>query len=403
VFNVIDGAGASIPEVEFWVDGIATGGVVESASDVDSTGVSTPGSYSIQGNMCNGGCTIKFSARVPGSSNGLAITIDKQTVQDLVLDELWIRPKLFADLRRHYIIQDGRADFFIATDSRGALASYERFGRSMEYMLGFTTSNGDSRAPLRPDLTAVRSPLDAMFAISGERLGNFVGGADGFVNYDGTTSNAQRIEDLVPRTASYCMEFYGVNDMIGGSARPGFASQATPPSLDTFRFFGDQLRGFEQAAEKNGCIPLYVMDHQHRSDTSLTSCAGEDGTPINCGTWHDQNWSRVLSAGEPAFATGPVLVQPLRIAAGAVSIDPASLTTGACDTTVTATATGALSTDRVTYAPNADINALTGWTPLSSMRIDAWASSNQVNFQVCNPTGGTVDAAAITLNWSVER
>lgn len=93
------------------------------------------------------------------------------------------------------------------------------------------------------------------------------------------------------------------------------------------------------------------------------------------------------------------------IASGTAALGTSSISSGSCATVVTATATGALSTDTIIWTPNASIKAVTGYAPSSSggLSIAAYPTSGNVNFDVCNWSGGSITPGAVTLNWRVAR
>lgn len=294
--RVRDNSGANISNVVFWIDGHPTGGVVELASATDSSGTGTAGEYNMIERMCYGGCTIKFAFRMEAGDTGFDIQLEITDTYNTIVDELWVRKKVFPDLSRHPIIADGKATIQVFTDSRGAGGAYERLPRAIEYMLGMETRNGDQRTTIRPNLYVDPPPTHNAFSVSGSRLGDYVGMNDGNLDWDGVAI-ATKIEDSVDSGVNYCVALYGINDQLGGNSRPGFGANATPADTEVEKFFGDQLRGFEMAAEKNGCIPIVLMDHMGRVDTTATDCHDEDGGAINCGTWHNENWVQVLHGG----------------------------------------------------------------------------------------------------------
>ncbi len=93
------------------------------------------------------------------------------------------------------------------------------------------------------------------------------------------------------------------------------------------------------------------------------------------------------------------------IASGAKALDFASTAAGACATVITDTATGTASTDVIIFTTNASIKAVTGYVPASTggFSINAYPTTNTVNFEACNWTAGTVDPGSITVNWKVVR
>jgi hypothetical protein len=93
------------------------------------------------------------------------------------------------------------------------------------------------------------------------------------------------------------------------------------------------------------------------------------------------------------------------IANGTSAMGTSAISSGTCATVVTTSATGAGTTDIIIYTANADPTAVTGYGPSASGSLYIWAypTANNVNFRVCNNTGGTITPSALTLNWRVVR
>jgi hypothetical protein len=72
---------------------------------------------------------------------------------------------------------------------------------------------------------------------------------------------------------------------------------------------------------------------------------------------------------------------------------------------VTTSATGTATTDVIQASFNGDPTAVTGYVASTSgmLTIIAYPTANNVNFKVCNNTGGSITPGAITLNWTVLR
>lgn len=93
------------------------------------------------------------------------------------------------------------------------------------------------------------------------------------------------------------------------------------------------------------------------------------------------------------------------VASGANALDTDAITTTACDTITPFTATGVVSTDVVSWTPNADITAVTGYVPVTAggLSIYLWPDTDVIGVKVCNPTSSTITPGAVTLNWKVIR
>jgi hypothetical protein len=53
-----------------------------------------------------------------------------------------------------------------------------------------------------------------------------------------------------------------------------------------------------------------------------------------------------------------------------------------------------------TFSPTTDSSALTGWGANGGLTIDAWPSSNTLNYKVCNQTTSSITSSTITFNVS---
>ncbi len=92
------------------------------------------------------------------------------------------------------------------------------------------------------------------------------------------------------------------------------------------------------------------------------------------------------------------------IASGIADLGTSPIAAAAC-VTVTVSAPGVLSTDRINANPNASIKAVTGYIASSSggLAITNFPSVDNVNFDVCNWSSGSITPGAVRLNWDVSR
>lgn len=93
------------------------------------------------------------------------------------------------------------------------------------------------------------------------------------------------------------------------------------------------------------------------------------------------------------------------IASGTSAMGTGAITSGTCATVVTTTATGAATTDNLVANPTADPTGVTGYavSATGSLYIQAYITSGNVNFKVCNNTSGSLTPAALTMQWRVMR
>ena len=91
------------------------------------------------------------------------------------------------------------------------------------------------------------------------------------------------------------------------------------------------------------------------------------------------------------------------VASGTSAMGTSAIASGACATVVAATATGTATTDVITFTPNADITAVTGYAPVTTggLAIYVYPTANNFNAKVCNPTSASITPGAISLNWKV--
>ena len=93
------------------------------------------------------------------------------------------------------------------------------------------------------------------------------------------------------------------------------------------------------------------------------------------------------------------------IASGTAALGTSSISSLACATVVAATATGTATTDSIIWTPNASIKAVTGYAPAAAggLSVAAYPTANNVNFDVCNWSTGSITPGAVTLNFRVVR
>jgi len=95
------------------------------------------------------------------------------------------------------------------------------------------------------------------------------------------------------------------------------------------------------------------------------------------------------------------------VVSGSSTMGTSAISSGTCATVVTTTATGTTTTgtgSHITATPSVDPTGVTGYGPSSSgsLYIQAYPTSNNVNFKVCNNTSASITPSALTLNWIVQ-
>ena len=102
--------------------------------------------------------------------------------------------------------------------------------------------------------------------------------------------------------------------------------------------------------------------------------------------------------GEYVYKGGIILPISGVVASGTAAMTTAAIAAGACGTTVTVSATNVATTDVIDFSYNAAASANPG-----VLVINRWPTLNNVNFEYCNPTAGSITPTAATLNWRVAR
>jgi hypothetical protein len=92
-------------------------------------------------------------------------------------------------------------------------------------------------------------------------------------------------------------------------------------------------------------------------------------------------------------------------ASGTATMGTSAVASGTCATVVTVSATGVATTDTITWNPNVDPTAVTGYGPSATGNLYIWAypTANNISFKVCNSTSASITPSALTLNWKVVR
>ena len=94
----------------------------------------------------------------------------------------------------------------------------------------------------------------------------------------------------------------------------------------------------------------------------------------------------------------------LKVASGTAALATSSIAANSCAAAVTVSASGVVSSDVIQWTPNADITAVTGYTPGGTLKIYSYPTADTVNFKVCNADpSNAVTPGAVTLNWEVTR
>lgn len=138
-----------------------------------------------------------------------------------------------------------------------------------------------------------------------------------------------------------------------------------------------------------------------------TSGIGDAGAPCGSGSGgvtSVSGTSPIASSGgtTPAISCATCTVT---IASGTATLGTGAITSGTCATVVTVAGTGIATTDNIMADFNADPTSITGYgvNTAGVLTVYKYPTSGNVNFKVCNSTGGSVTPGAATLNWRVAR
>ena len=151
-----------------------------------------------------------------------------------------------------------------------------------------------------------------------------------------------------------------------------------------------------------------ALDYNQPSDINNTGAI-----PVVNGTVN-QATSWLLTSAVNTVGTDPLTyiqftINPNKItqtiSSGTATLGTSAIASAACASVVTVTATGVATTDTISFTPNGSIKAVTGYVPLTTggLTVNAYPTSGNVNFDVCNWSTLSITPGAVTLNWRVTR
>jgi hypothetical protein len=140
------------------------------------------------------------------------------------------------------------------------------------------------------------------------------------------------------------------------------------------------------------------------ANPTTTDPQGNWGFYVVSGTWDVEFYGPGITSKTEVLVTLSSLATTT-VSSGVAILGTGSITSGTCAAVVTVAATGVLTTDNIMADFNADPTGVTGYAPTANgiLTIIKYPTSNNVNFKVCNNTGGNITPGAITLNWRVVR
>lgn len=269
-----------------------------------------------------------------------------------------------------------------ASSGGSSIANKPTLGTSAQYDVGTAVGNivrlgddgsGNAALPFTLDLmdltsggTAINPPGTSGYALTANTSGVITWAAmsGGLASTDIDTSAELRaiLTDEVGTGAAY---------FVGGAL-------GTPASVTLTNGTGLPVSGITSSTST--ALGLGSVELGHASDTTIArSSAGIatiEGVPI----------TRTIVSGTSALGTSEIA-------------------SGACASIVTTTATGTATTDVIEWGFNTRISQVTGYSGATTgaLRIDAYPTANNVNFEVCNTTAAAITPGAVTLNWAVRR
>jgi hypothetical protein len=205
------------------------------------------------------------------------------------------------------------------------------------------------------------------------------------------------------------VNFYGGAVAIENASDTGYCFDAVSASGNELGVYGfacqyagvthaainDHNTGITLASDATGSVPSYQTSVGifARSYSFMESTPGGAGSGLDVCSGDTSSHTLKCS-----YNNGSFFSQTQTIASGTATMTTAAIAAGACGTTVTVSATGVLTTDTISKAYNAAPSA----NP-AQLVISAWPTANNVNFQYCNPSAGSITPSAATLNWRVVR
>jgi hypothetical protein len=181
-----------------------------------------------------------------------------------------------------------------------------------------------------------------------------------------------------------------------------------PPGADDALVYAKDIGGETyfcfQSTTGEVCIGASGYQNDSTASTSITGI-DQSTDPAAPGA---NKWSFYAIAGLLKIRSGAAgAAYPLSytLASGTATLGTSQIASTACASVVSVAATGAATTDTITWVPNADITAVTGYVPSTAggLAIYPYPTSGYANFKICNPTSAAITPGAVTLNWKVIR
>ncbi len=139
---------------------------------------------------------------------------------------------------------------------------------------------------------------------------------------------------------------------------------------------------------------------------NIALVTGAGGAKSGSGTAGVSGAATLALAGGTAYNIPQTIATGTTASSSTGSLNSLGAITSTSCATLTISASGVASTDVISFTPNAAWGAVTGFTPATTggLAITAYPTTNNVNFQVCNwSTGSLTVASGAEVNWRVER
>jgi len=241
----------------------------------------------------------------------------------------------------------------------------------------------------------------------------------GFNRFENFTTAAIRLQQLNSNTANGTQIFGGsINNFINGSVGTGVivASGVSNARVDI-----QDVASVATAISDSGSSTVYFVNKtlQVPQDGLIQFGSAGDNAMVRDASGRLKitnnlllnqflclnNIDTCIQRGSAGVISSPNGTLGQVIASGTATLGTSAIASNSCATTVTVAAAGVATTDAISWSFNADPNGVTGYGAGSTGTLSIWPfpTSGNVNFRVCNLTGGSITPGAATLNWRVTR
>lgn len=223
-------------------------------------------------------------------------------------------------------------------------------------------------------------------------------GVGGFVSGDSFGVGIwTRSQTLNGYAGAVSVEFFVNGDLCNlGGSQPGIGSITTTEAPWT------HYVGVCKIVSTNGETPILIslVNSTHAIQLAypqVIALHGRTDSEVTNAVLNMGSWDASCSAGQECDTIGPITHTPFPT--GAFTLPAFSMMASGTCVVTTLTVTGINpATDNIKLDPTVDVSAIGGYAPnvgTGNFSIyPAWLSANQINVKVCNPTAGSLTAAA---------